>query len=368
MWKMEVETERDCVSWFGVRERYVPLWLSILGLLLCVLTHLPASAQPDGRKILVVYSFSNRGVYSGLKDLKSELQAVIPWPIDFYVEYLEGRRLGDKEYEKGESGSFKHTYGGTKLDLVIVEDAPALDFAMRHRDELFPGVPIVFSDVDSDKMAGQKMWPGVTGVTAPVDVQGTINLALHLHPNTSTVVIITGDSAYERYWLARVHAALVHYQDKDRSRVKEVDLVGLPANQLFERIAALPRQTVVLFQLAPQESPQPAVGTDEIVAWVGQRLPTYCIFPRDCLSQWGIGGVGYDGLRQVSLVVEEAKRIFSGDRLENIPVMEGSGHQVKVDWRALSRWHIPESALPPGSQILNRQLTLWQRYRNPCRR
>jgi PAS domain S-box-containing protein len=368
MWKMQVETERDCTSWFGARERHVPLWLSILGLLLCVLVHLPASAQPDAKKILIVYSFSNRGVYGGLNALKSGLQAVIPSPIDFYVEYLEGRRLDDKEYEKGESATFKHTYGGTKLDLVIVEDAPALVFALRHRDELFPGVPIVFFDVDSDKMAGQKMWPGVTGVTAPVDVQGTINLALRLHPNTSTVAIITGDSAYERYWLARIHATLVLNQNKDRSRdqnkVKEVDLVALPASQLFERIAALPPQTVVLFQIVPRESPQPAIGIDEIIAWVGQRLPTYCIFPRDCLGRGGIGGVGYDGLGQVSLVAEEARRIFSGDRPENIPVVEGSGHQVKVDWRALRRWHIPESVLPPGSLILNRQLTLWERDRN----
>jgi PAS domain S-box-containing protein len=346
------------------RERYLPLWLSILGLVFCALTRLPALAQQDGKKILVVYSFSNRGVYGGLNELKSELQAAIPSPIDFYVEYLEGRRLADEEYVKGESGSLKHTYGGTKLDLVIVEDDPALDFAMSHRDDLFPGVPIVFFDVDSAEMAGRKMWPGVTGVTAPVDVQGTVNLALHLHPDTSTVAIITGDSAYERYWLARVHAALVHGQNKDQSRVKEVDLVALPASQLFERVAALPPQTVVLFQLAAQESPQPAVGTSEILKWVGQRLPTYCIFPRVCSSPWGIGGVGYDGLSQLSLLTEEAKRIFSGDRPENIPVTEGAGHQVKVDWLALSRWHIPVSALPPGSLIQNRPLTLWERYRN----
>jgi PAS domain S-box-containing protein len=32
-----------------------------------------------------------------------------------------------------------------------------------------------------------------------------------------------------------------------------------------------------------------------------------------------------------------------------------------VDWRALQRWHIQESALPPGSAILYREPTLWQR-------
>jgi PAS domain S-box-containing protein len=361
---MPVETEHDCSGWFALRSRYVPRWVSTLGLILCVLNHVPASAQPAGKNILVIYSFSNRGVYGGLNGLKSKLQAAIPWPIDFYIEYLEGRRLGDKEYERGEAGAFQRTYGGTKLDLVLVEDDPALDFAMAHRDALFPGVPIVFYDVDSGKVAGQKMWPGVTGVTAPVDVQGTINLVLHLHPNTSTIAILSGNSEYERYWLARVHAALAQAQKKDRSRVNVVDLVALPASQLFEKIRTLPPQTVVLFQLAPQESPQPAVGIYEMGAWIGRRLPTYCIFPRDCLTEWGVGGVGYDGVGQLSLVAEEAKQIFSGVRPEDIPVREGPGHLVRVDWRALQRWHIPESALPPGALILNRQPTLWNRYRD----
>jgi PAS domain S-box-containing protein len=346
------------------RSRYVPRWLSILGFILCVLNHVPASAQPAGKNILIIYSFSNRGIYSGLNALKSKLQAAVPWPIDFYIEYLEGRRIGDKEYENGEAGAFQRTYRGTKLDLVLVEDDPALDFAISHRDALFPGVPIVFFDVDSGKVAEQKMWPGVTGVTAPVDVQGTVNLVLHLHPNTSTIAILSGNSEYERYWLARVHAALAQAENKNRSRVNVVDLVALPASQLFEKVRTLPPQTVVLFQLAAQESPQPAVGIYEMGAWVGQRLPTYCIFPRDCRTEWGIGGVGYDGVGQLSLVAEEARQIFSGDRPEDIPVREGPGHLVRVNWRALQRWHIPESALPPGSLILNRQPTLWDRYRD----
>ena len=36
---------------------------------------------------------------------------------------------------------------------------------------------------------------------------------------------------------------------------------------------------------------------------------------------------------------------------------------VHVDWRALQRWHIAESALPPGAVIEYRQPTFWQRDR-----
>ncbi|HTV04063.1 MAG TPA: PAS domain-containing sensor histidine kinase [Acidobacteriaceae bacterium] len=359
MRKLQVETECDHTSAFGARKRCVQHWLSVAGILLCVLTGFPAAAQPNAKRILIIYSFSNRGTYGGLIDLKSELRAAIPLPINFYVEYLDGQRLGDEEYEKDESEILKGAYGQVKLDLVLLEDDPALEFGLKYRNELFPRVPIIFFDVDSNKIAGQKMPPGVTGVTAPVDVKGTINLALHLNPKTSTVAIITGSSAYERYWLERIHTALLHNTD----RVKEVKLVGLPPNQLLKRVAALPPQTVVLFQLAPRESPQPAIGINNILAWVGKRFPTYSIFPRYVVGGGGIGGVGYDGLGQLSLVAEDAKQIFSGRRPENIPVMQGPGHQVKVDWRALRRWNIPESALPPGSAVFYQEPTLWERDR-----
>ncbi len=58
-----------------------------------------------------------------------------------------------------------------------------------------------------------------------------------------------------------------------------------------------------------------------------------------------------------------AARVLLGERLENIRIARDSGLQVHVDWRALQRWHIPESALPPGTVIEHQQPTFWQRDR-----
>jgi PAS domain S-box-containing protein len=243
------------------------------------------------------------------------------------------------------------------LDLLLAESYPALQFAVTHRDELFPNVPIVFFGVDARRIAGQKIWPGVTGVTETVDVRGTINLALHLHPNTSTVAVITNRSEFEDYWLGVVHDALL----RDHSDLKEVDLVALSTSQLLDRVAALPLQTVVLFQRAPLDSVRPAMGDYDIVAWVGQRLPTYCIFPTLCLSHGGIGGVETAVYQHIALAMQLAGRVLVGERPADIPVVRDSNLQARVDWRQLQKWHIPESALPPGSVVLYRQPTMWER-------
>jgi PAS domain S-box-containing protein len=346
-------------SFPGMKARTLCSWvlLTILGIVL--LPGPPAAAQPNARNVLIVFSFSNRGVYSGLVDLKSRMQAAVPWPIDFYVEYLEGRQFDDKDYEKNLTDDLRRNYHGRKLDLVVVENDPALDYVMRHRDELFPGVPIVFYDVDHYRMEGQELWPGVTGVTTPIDVRATIDVALHLHPGTRTVAVVIGNSPYERYWLKLIHTELAHHRDQ----VREVDLVELPATQLLERIAALPPDTIVLFQLASQESPQPAIGSEEISEWIGQRLPSYSTVPWGCINHGCIGGDDYDGYRQIAFVSKLTNRVLSGERPENIPVEHDTAHHFCVDWHQLQKWNIPESALPVGSEVAYREPNLWQRYR-----
>jgi len=358
--KVRVETECNRSSWIGAWRFSVCTWPAILGLLLYILAGPPALAQQKAKNVLVLFSFSDRHYFHAFDELQSRLRSALPWPIDFNVEYLEGRRLDDAEYEKGLVRDLKHTYRGVKLDLVLVESYPALQLSLRHRDVLFPGAPIVFFDVDTGRVPDQKIWSRVTGVTVRVDVRGTIELALHLHPDANTVAIITGsDSTADRFWLAQIHAELLRYQDK----VRQIDLVALTTSQLFDKVAALPLQTVVLFQLAPQESIHPVIETNDILRWIGQRFPTYSIFPVDILNKGGIGGVGFDYDQELSLLAEQARRVLSGERPESIPIVESSGHQVRVDWQQLRYWHIPESALPAGALVLYREPTLWQRDR-----
>ena len=44
-------------------------------------------------------------------------------------------------------------------------------------------------------------------------------------------------------------------------------------------------------------------------------------------------------------------------------MVNGTEAQVKVDWRQLRRWNIPESALPQGSVVLYRPPSFWERDR-----
>jgi PAS domain S-box-containing protein len=346
---------------FGVKGLLWCYWLLVSGLFFLFLTPAVSGAElPAATNVLILYSFSDRSVFSQPDSLESAIRARVPQQVNFYVEYLEGRRFEDDAgYEKSLVENLRYTYMHTKLDLVMVAAYPALQFAVRHRDELFPGVPIVFTEVHVGRIAGQQMWPGVTGVTETVDVSGTINLVLHLHPGTRNVAIITNDSPFEKYWLAAVHAELLRRQNK----VAEIDLVGVPFQRLPEKVAALPPNTVVLFQEAAQQSIQPAFGPYEALDLIGKRLPTYCIWAIVCLNHGGIGGADTSPEQEIPPAAALAGQVLSGERPENIPVVNVPT-QVRVDWRQLRRWNIPQSALPPGTAVLYREPTFWQRDRN----
>jgi len=116
----------------------------------------------------------------------------------------------------------------------------------------------------------------------------------------------------------------------------------------------------VLFQLFPQDSDQLAFGAYDVLASVAQHLPTYSILP--LLDRGAVGAATYDATNDAVLAGQLAARVLSGERAGDIPVVQNSHVQLSVDWRQLRRWNIPESALPPGTRVLYREPTLWQRH------
>jgi PAS domain S-box-containing protein len=315
-----------------------------------------AAESPRAKNVLVLYSFSKREVFNS-QLLESTVRSHVSVPVNFYVEYLESQRFGSPEYEKSVSETLRQTYAKQKIDLVIVAVYPALHFAITFRDRIFPGVPIVFMMIVPERLQGRELWPGVTGVTLLGDVRGTLDLAFRLNPDARNVAVVGGTSEFESYWVNVTHQEL----HRRPEQVNEIDLVGLSPEQLLRQAFALPPHTVVVFQLVPQEALQLAVGTDDVLEAISQRLPTYCIHGF-CLGRGTIGGSFPDLEEQMVDGGQLAARVLSGENPESIPVIHASHVLPEVDWRQLRRWDIPESRLPANTIVLYRRQTTWERY------
>jgi PAS domain S-box-containing protein len=330
-------------------------WFLVLGLLLYVFIRPAAAAQPPVKNVLILHNWASLPQSWGL--MESTVRAHVPGQINFFTASVENPRFDDESYRESLAETLSRGYAGVKLDLVVAATYQVLQFALQYRDTMFPGVPIVFTDVA--RQEAESMWPGVTGVIIPQGVGETIDLALRLHPDADTVAVISGTSNWDKYWLSVAHSELLHHQTK----VREIDIVGPAGRQVLEKVAELPPHTVVLFQLRPDDLTQPAFEPVDILSEIAQRRPTYSAWPGLALNRGGVGGAYRDLKKEAVWNGEVAAQVLLGEPLKNIPIRHDSTLQVHVDWRALQHWHIPESALLSGSVIDYRQPTFWERDR-----
>ena len=133
---------------------------------------------------------------------------------------------------------------------------------------------------------------------------------------------------------------------------------------LLERLKHLPNDTIVYHTSLMQD----AAGARFIDA--SQSVPLIAsaanapVFVVDDVDL-GRGTVGGDLLSfdvEGHAAAAMAVRILNGEKPVNIPIVE-SASVYMFDWRALQRWGLEESDLPPGSIVLNRQPTLWESYK-----
>src|ERR1700758_1799152 len=339
---------------------------SIVCILLFAVPCAAATPQPAEKHVLLL--FNNRAPDNlplFLGTFAPAVRARVPGLITFHVDYIAPPARGvqanfsDEEIDSflaSEAETFRRRYAGLKLDLVVATSPTPLEFSMQYRDKMFPGAPIVFTGLGSRQYAGTT-WPaGVTGVMLPVGLRETIDLALRLEPDTENVAVI---SALDQFWIEATQQEILRYD----GRIKEILLLGPASYDLFKKVVALPPHTVVLFHLASPPFGQPALAGRDLIDAVSERIPTFSAWDFLCLDHGCIGGAYADQTKLILRTAEIASRVLLGTRPDDIPIVDGPDVQVVVDARALSRWHIPESRLPPGSQILYREPSLWEQGR-----
>jgi PAS domain S-box-containing protein len=325
-----------------------------------------ATAQTTQKKVLILSS--GRGRVS-INQMEASLRAHFSGPVNFSIVDLDEPPFEQESfrgaYEENLAEGLQKGFSGERLDLVVSVMTWPLQFAVQYRDKIFPGVPIVFMSTSTP--LPEKIWPRVTGVESADGIRETIDLALRFHPDTQAVAVIGAAlpnhpgarAGSDQEWYSAEHSELLRHRDK----VREIDLLGPVKPELLQRVAELPPDTVVLFQLYPVDSDQPAFGALDVLADVAQRFPTYSFLPHITIGRGGVAGVSYDSTKDAVLAGELAARVLSGERADDIPVVQNSDVVVSVDWRQLRRWNIPESALPQGARVLYREPTLWEQGR-----
>ena len=76
-----------------------------------------------------------------------------------------------------------------------------------------------------------------------------------------------------------------------------------------------------------------------------------------------VGGPMHSIAETSEKTVNAAIRILGGEKPGDIKIEPLEFATPKYDWREMQRWGISESNLPPGSEILFREPSIWEQYR-----
>jgi PAS domain S-box-containing protein len=280
--------------------------------------------------------------------------------INQFLESLDLRRNPDPEHRRRLVEYLRVKYRQRKLDVIVTMYPEALDFVLNEGQALFPEAPIVALYLPSE-MQSPKTSRRLFRHTGALDIRGTLEIALKLVPGARRVYVVSGAHQIDRQWEEKARREFEKWEDRLEFRY----LSQIPLEEILTTLASAPHDAVVLLLIYASD----IRGTNYTAPDLAQRLSQASAAPLFGLLEVGLGhGIVGGSLFSFEGVGTRAGRLAL-DILRGSPASGSVAPVLNVpavpmfDWRQLKRWHLSVDALPPGSIVINREYTLWERYR-----
>jgi signal transduction histidine kinase len=318
----------------------------------------------DPRHVLILFPYDNSQPNMNLISdaMRTKLAQKAGPGLVVHAEFLDLINFPTPDDRSRKARQLAETYAGTKLEVLLPVGTDALRFALERRGEIAAGVPMVFCCADANGLARiGPLPPDVTGIISRPDVGKAAELAITLQPGLKRVVLVNGASPADDRWLDMFRGQLAPLS----GRIEVDYLTHLTMDEVRQKVSALPRDSAIVFGLFFEDAAGQHFATADAIARVigAASVPVYT--HTDTLI--GTGAVGgymstYDG--QSEETTDMALQVLQRTPPEAIPPRIASDFRHRVDARALLRWGLDETLLPPDTIVLNRSPTLWQQYRD----
>ncbi len=333
----------------------------IVGWLSCLLLLAPADptfAQSRAVKRVLVLrqtTLSNQGNARFDATFADTLRTSEAFPVEVSTETVETVRF--PRAAQSFIAYLSDKYADRKVDVIVVVGMEALNFARANR-VMFGSPPIVATVSQASELdAGS----GITGLRAgpAVSLDGMIDLALALRPETCCVFVVDGarnnggavEAEFKQRWNGRNRGASLTY------------LRGLPLSDLLVRLSAIPDQSIVLLTRQPMQTSSEDVDQFDALAQIAAASRAPVLSPiEDLVGRGIVGGYVFSFEANARLMADMTSRILQGASAAEIPVGRAVYGNV-LDWRQLQRWNIPETRVPAGTVVLFRQQSFVSLYR-----
>ncbi len=160
------------------------------------------AALAESKRVLLLHSFGREfkpwSEYA--ETIRSELASQSPWPLDITEQSLVTARSSDENPETAFVEYLRALHVNRPPDLIVSLGAPAAGFVQRHRQQLFPTTPTVFTAVEVRRVRSSDLTANDAVVALRTDHLPVIQNILSVLPDTKHVATVIGVSPGEQFW------------------------------------------------------------------------------------------------------------------------------------------------------------------------
>lgn len=336
------------------------VFISLFVALSCLITW-PSSALEIGTKeVLVLHSYHpglhwTNTINSAIKEVFSRTGD----DIQVHVEFMDTKRYLDEKYLSQTLEDFlQQKLANLSFDLILLSDNDALNFALKHRHDLFKGTPIVFCGINNFHSSMISEYKGITGIAESVIPREMIELALRLHPETEEIIAINSTRDLTGREIRKLFLAdIPEFQDRVRFTLWD----DLSLQEIQARLTRLPPGRLVFLNGVIFNQTGWVFSYDESIRRIKPVSPVPLYSYWDFFLGRGIvGGKLISGDMQGRLGAQVALRILAGENPDNLPVIYSGANAYMFDYRELKRFGVPLTLLPENSIVINRPLPFYQ--------
>jgi len=322
----------------------------------------PACAEDDSQKNVLVLNSYHQG-YKWTDDITRGIRSTLAeaYPgANVYIEFMDTKRHFSDWYLEKLFEIYEFRYRNVSLDVIISSDDNAFNFLLQNRDELFPGVPIVFCGVNYFDLPDDVKTKGITGVNESADIGKGVELVLSLHPGTKKIYFINDTTTTGN----KVHGELLKVIDRFRNDAAFVIIEEMNMADVRDLVAHLHEGEIIFYALFLKDGMGQFYEYDESVSLIADTAAVPMYGTWDFSLGYGIvGGMLTSGYFQGETAARLALRILRGENVDDIPIVAESPNRYMFDYRQVKRFNIPLPRLPAGSIFINKPVTFYSRYR-----
>lgn len=340
-------------------------WFTCLVMLLSIVSSLfltEVQAETSRKNVVVLNSYDFGNPFSDA-ETKGVLQVLNTAGLDLniQVEYMDWKKHPDQQRLKLLAEDYKLKYR-KKIDLLITQDDMALDFALKHRKDLFYDAPVVFCGVNEVSqrllLANQQR---VTGVIEDCDPEGTLRAALAINPDIKNLYLIHDNSESGLATAEMTMEAVL----KLKPSLAVYPLNTLSLQEIYDKVHTLTPDSIVLYTVYFADNNGVGVDTNEVCQQVSSfaSVPVYHLYDF-ALGHGIIGGSLTSGEKHGQTAGQLAAGILSGTSMVEVPLSREKNTQLIFDYQELKRFAIDVSRLPFGSVVINKPFSFYETYKN----